>query len=484
MSRRLLTTVFCGLLGAIFAGCSPMREGMEGHKTTVARVDGYSLTVDHAAELLVAARRRNVEPGPAQVERLTDLWIGYTLLAEQVASPDSFADFDPTPLIGTEVARDIVDQWYRETVVARLEEPTDSVLRESYERRRPYASVETHQILIRLPAEATQAEIDSLKRFADDIRDRALAGEDFAELARAYSQHPPTAAVGGRIGWAHRGRLLSELEPSVFALELGEISETVRSRVGYHIFKITDRRNPEYESVRQRYRGDILQQQVKDLEEEYVGSVVAAADVRIVPGAVNLVQEHAASASPLGLSNAQRQADLARYRGGTVTLGEWADFILLAPPEARLYFADGDSATLHESILQMAKNELITRAAQEAGYTVSEAKLESLQSRAQQELIGAMSEANFSHTAFAAGEATIEAAVDEALGSNGLTPPGGSSLDHLTPALRAGHVIRVHRDRYPAVIARVLELSDGQRQQAATGEQAAQLDSALREVGE
>jgi hypothetical protein len=484
LSRLFLATVSIGLLGAIFAGCSPVRERMEGHKTAVARVDGYSLTIDHAAELLAAIRRRNVPVAPAHVERLADLWIGYTLLANQIASPDSFSDVDLTLLIQTDMARHIINQWYRETIVARLEEPTDSALRESYERRRPYASVETHQILIRVRETATQAQIDSLKRFTDAIRDRAVAGEDFAELARAYSHHLATAAVGGRLGWAHRGRLLSELEPTVFALELGEISETVRSRVGYHIFKVTDRRNPDYESVRERYRGDLLQRQVRDLEEEYVGSVVAAADVRIVSGAVSLLQELAASASLQRLSSVRRQAELARYRGGIFTLGEWADFILLAPPEARSHFADDDSARVHQAFLKMIENELLTRAAQEAGYTVSDAKLDSLQFSATQELIRATSESDFSHAAFADGEDTIEAAVDEALGSHGLTPPGGSPLDRLTPALSDGHVIQVYPDRYPAVIARVLELSEQQRQEEASGEPTAQLNTAVQEVGQ
>ncbi|UCC81435.1 MAG: peptidylprolyl isomerase [Gemmatimonadota bacterium] len=457
---------------------------MEGHKTTVARVDGYSLTVDHAAELVGALWPSNRPPQPALVERLADLWIGYTLLAIEVASPDSTADIDLTPLIGAAVARDIIDQWYQETILARLEEPTDSVLRESYERLRPYESVETRQITIRVPETATQAQIDSLKRFADDIRDRALAGEDFGELARAYSQHPPTAAVGGQLGWVNRGRLLSELEPTVFALEPGEISETVRSRLGYHIFKITDRRNPDYESERERYRGNLLRRQVRDLQEEYVGSIVAAADVQIAPGAVSLLQELAASASLQRLSSVRRKAELARYRGGDFTVGEWVDFVLFARPENLRYFADEDSARVHESFLRVIQYELLARAAEEAGYTASDARLDSLQSGAAQELVWAATQSDFSHTAFVNGDDTIEAAVDRALVTLGLAPPGAPPLGRLVPVLNAGHASQVYRDRYPAVVTRVLELSDGQRQQAATGEPADQLNRAIQDVGQ
>ncbi|UCC73295.1 MAG: peptidyl-prolyl cis-trans isomerase [Gemmatimonadota bacterium] len=483
MNRPFLAIVSICFLAMTLAGCSAAREGMEGHKTAVARVDRYSLTIDRAAELLAASMRRAAPLEPALVERLVDLWIGYTLLASQIASPDSTADVDLTPLIWADEARDIIDQWYQETILARLEDPTDSVLRDSYERRRPYVRVETHQILIFIPETATQAQIDSLKRYTDAIRARAVAGEDFAQLARAYSQHTPTAAVGGRLGWADRSRLLSELEPTVFALEPGEISETVRSRLGYHIFKVTDRRDPDYESVRERYRGDLMRRQVRDLEEEYIGSLVAAARVRIIPGAVSLLQELATSPSVRQLSGVRREAELARYRGGVFTLGELADFLLSDSPAGWRYFADEDSARVHEALLQVIRNEILTSAAQERGYTVPEAKLESLQLRATQQLMQTASQSGFQRSAFLSGDDTVEAAVDRALRQPG-SLLRGNPVDRVAPALRPTHTSQVYPNRYSAVIVRALELREQRRQVEASGEPTAQSESAAPEVGQ
>ena len=69
----------------------------------------------------------------------------------------------------------------------------------------------------------------------EGVRERALAGEDFAELAGTYSQDPGSAQNGGDLGWFRRGRWVTELEDAAFALLEGGISDVFETDYGFHI---------------------------------------------------------------------------------------------------------------------------------------------------------------------------------------------------------------------------------------------------------
>ena len=96
-------------------------------------------------------------------------------------------------------------------------------------------------ILLSLPKDASAEQVQQAVEKATDLRRRALAGEDFAKLAREFSQGAGQAA-GGDIGWIKRGTLIGELEEVAFGkLSVGEISEPFRTTMGIHIVKLEAR---------------------------------------------------------------------------------------------------------------------------------------------------------------------------------------------------------------------------------------------------
>ena len=72
---------------------------------------------------------------------------------------------------------------------------------------------------------------------AEELRQRALAGEDFAELAMEYSDDRGSAANGGSLGRFRREQMVPEFSNAAFGLEVDQVSEVVESSFGYHVIK-------------------------------------------------------------------------------------------------------------------------------------------------------------------------------------------------------------------------------------------------------
>jgi peptidyl-prolyl cis-trans isomerase SurA len=73
---------------------------------------------------------------------------------------------------------------------------------------------------------------------ADSILARIRAGEDFAALAKRYSDDPGTKDKGGDLGWFRRGQMVQAFEDAAFALSPGQVSDVIKSPFGFHIIKL------------------------------------------------------------------------------------------------------------------------------------------------------------------------------------------------------------------------------------------------------
>ena len=74
------------------------------------------------------------------------------------------------------------------------------------------------------------------------IRERILAGEDFAAVAKAISEDPQSALEGGDLGWAGPGNFVPAFEEQLNTLEIDEISEPIKTQFGWHIIQVRERR--------------------------------------------------------------------------------------------------------------------------------------------------------------------------------------------------------------------------------------------------
>jgi len=92
---------------------------------------------------------------------------------------------------------------------------------------------------------------------AQDILEQLKAGGDFSEIAKEKSIGPSTAQ-GGDLGYLTKGTIVSEIEDVVFALEVGEISDVIKTEFGFHILKVLDKR-PEIIKPIEEVKEDIIQ---------------------------------------------------------------------------------------------------------------------------------------------------------------------------------------------------------------------------------
>ena len=99
----------------------------------------------------------------------------------------------------------------------------------------PIAQVHVRHILLR-PSEIRSISEVMIK--LEQLRERVLNGEDFAELARAHSEDKSSAAKGGDLGWVNPGQTVPEFERKMNELEPNELSEPVETPFGLHLIQV------------------------------------------------------------------------------------------------------------------------------------------------------------------------------------------------------------------------------------------------------
>ena len=114
-----------------------------------------------------------------------------------------------------------------------------------------------NQILVALPQGADSATIANAQRKAQELRERASAGENFADLAIQHSD-APDALEGGDLGWRNSGDLPALFARTAVLMRPGEVSEVLRSPSGFHILQLVDREGGQQVQVAQTRARHIL----------------------------------------------------------------------------------------------------------------------------------------------------------------------------------------------------------------------------------
>lgn len=131
---------------------------------------------------------------------------------------------------------------------------------------------EVAHILLRAPESASPEQLQRLKTKAEEVLKRARNGENFAELAAAYSD-APDALQGGNLGLRPLDRMPEVFTSTVKGMNKGQVSDLIRSTNGFHIVKLLDRRGGG------KVAGDVRQTKARHILIK-VTEVVSEADVK------------------------------------------------------------------------------------------------------------------------------------------------------------------------------------------------------------
>ncbi len=170
--------------------------------------------------------------------------------------PAEFTDITPT--------RDQIQTHYRENMAQYISEPkrkavflqfsptdyrsqvavTQAQVQDYYEQHPDEFTtpekVEASHILIKVDDTADDQAVEAAQKEALAVYQRAIAGEDFAELAKQTSQGP-SSEDGGYLGTFEKRSMVKPFADKAFSMKPGEISEPVRTQFGWHVIKIMDR---------------------------------------------------------------------------------------------------------------------------------------------------------------------------------------------------------------------------------------------------
>ncbi|NIR48814.1 hypothetical protein GWO43_10310 [candidate division KSB1 bacterium] len=135
---------------------------------------------------------------------------------------------------------------------------------------------------------STQGKSDSAKMAIrekmEEILARAKAGEDFAKLAQKYSEDPGSAEKGGLYESFGRGRMVPPFEEAAFNVPVGEISDVVETRFGYHIIKVIEREREtrSLEEIRPQIEAQLEKKKYQEALQSYLTKIREEANYKVV----------------------------------------------------------------------------------------------------------------------------------------------------------------------------------------------------------
>lgn len=142
--------------------------------------------------------------------------------------------------------------------------------------------VRASHILIKVDLQAGKPQKAEAHKKLEKVQQRLQKGEDFAALAKEVSQCP-SSSRGGDLGYFRRGQMVKPFEDVAFALRLGEASNIVETKFGYHLIKVVDKK-PEtaivYQDIKDRLEQFLKQKQVQKEVSLYVKKLKEKARVK------------------------------------------------------------------------------------------------------------------------------------------------------------------------------------------------------------
>lgn len=179
---------------------------------------------------------------PAEKQRRRDEFLRSPDKAE-LAVFASLSGAQSDQLITEALVREKVNKYLgdRATSTPPTLEESAAFARQGTATTSPITITRASHIVVRATADMSQFNINDAEARAAEALEKIRAGMDFADAVKQYSQDRFTAYQGGNLGYFKAGGMYPEFEKAAAALQPGEVSPVVRTPVGFHIIKVTER---------------------------------------------------------------------------------------------------------------------------------------------------------------------------------------------------------------------------------------------------
>jgi len=231
--------------------------GKPNSKEVLARVDNkYTITLGEFNDRISNLPERYQEVAKKNKEGFLDELIIDTLLQNEALSKKLDKDKDVQQMFEEAKKKIIVSRLLDDEVDKKItvtEEEIKSYYEGNQERFKTPEVLRASHILVKT------------KKEAEDVRAELVKGANFEELARKRSIDP-TAKTGGDIGYFTEGQLVPEIEEISFTMQVGDVSEVVQTDFGYHVIKLTERRESRIKDLEQSH--DAIAQAIKRVKKQ------------------------------------------------------------------------------------------------------------------------------------------------------------------------------------------------------------------------
>ncbi len=227
MSKQfLLRMAVCAL---VLSGQKAMAQGNDPVLLTV---DGQDIRMSEF-EAVYRKNNRENQITPEDAKEYLDLYINFRLKVREAEE------------MGLDTLKKFKEEFkgYQKQLAKPYltdKNVSEALVKEAYERMTK--DVNASHILLKVGPDALPKDTLAVYNRIIDIRNQALKG-DFSALARKYSEDPSAADNGGNLGWFSALRMVYPFESGAYNTPVGEISMPVRTRFGYHIMKVHEKRD-------------------------------------------------------------------------------------------------------------------------------------------------------------------------------------------------------------------------------------------------
>lgn len=169
----------------------------------------------------------------------------------------------------------LVSRFVETTMVPKIsvsDKDTRDFYDKNIDRFKREESVKASHILIGVDEKATAEERKKAREKVEQLKGELAKGSDFAALAKSNSSCP-SSQQGGDLGFFGKGQMVPSFEKAAFALKVGEVSDVVETRFGYHIIKLTDKKTAEtaeYSIVKAKIEEYLKGQKVGEAIQKYI----------------------------------------------------------------------------------------------------------------------------------------------------------------------------------------------------------------------